>query len=218
MATNQSPFGGRGGGWLAGVLGGETANPAGYEPQRANSAILYIADVAGGSDSYDTLSLSLASFQLPKVQTGESVIPFLNEHRNYAGGTTYDRISVNFHDYVDRGVARILWAWRKLIQDPATGVKGYKSQYAKQGWIELYPPGAVSNTQTSGAASLFSSLVPGSLGAQAVAGAGVVARYDIINMWPSHADFGDINYGSDDHVMISVTFMTDKFIPRDGLV
>lgn len=227
MTTNNAPFGNEGGGWLSGVLGGATASPVGYEPQRMNSALLYIVDNSASSASasaggYQVLTLALAAFSLPKVQTSETIIPFLNEQRKYAGGTVYSNLPVRFHDYVNRGVAKILWDWKFKVHDPRTGRKGFKSDYVKQGWIELYPPGLVTGSGSAllggAAASLLSQSAANAVSAAAQSVNGIVASYDLINLWPSMCDFGDVDMGSDEMVSINAQFSMDKVVPRDGLV
>ncbi len=175
-----------------------------------NSALLYVN--LNGTDG-DALTLALSSFTLPKVQTGETVIPYLNEIRKYAGQTIYDNISATFVDYVDRKVAQVLWAWKLMVHDPRTGTKGFKSQYAKDGWIEVYPPGHVTGV-AGGLIQSFSKTVANATGARAP----TVAKYHLVNMWPSAMDPGDMDMGSDELVRISVQFSIDKAIPGDGLV
>lgn len=197
-------------GWLGGVLGSQSGSPRDYEPQKMNSALLYVN--LGGTTG-DVLTLALSSFTLPKVQTGETVIPYLNEIRKYAGQTIYENISATFVDYVDRKVAQTLWAWKLAVHDPRTGTKGYKSQYAKDGWIEMYPPGHVSGPTGQLIANAFTKVAKAT-GSRTP----LTARYDLINMWPSAMDPGDIDMGADELVRISVQFSIDKAIPQDGLL
>lgn len=195
-------------GWLGGVLGSTEASPRDYEPQKMNSALLYV-----NLDANNYLTLSLASFTLPKVQTGETMIAYLNEVRKYAGHTMYDNISATFVDYVDRRVAKLLWNWKLTVHNPWTGTKGFKSQYAKAGWIEMYPPGHVLGV-VGGVVSTINNAVGRALGNSPA----VVAKYKLVNMWPSAMDPGDIDMGSDEAVRISVQFSIDKALPWEGLL
>lgn len=177
--------------FLAGVLGGPNAAPqAGFEPQRMNSALLRIYGVDFGTGHKDdTLTLSLANFPLPKVQTNINAIAYLNELRKFAGNTMQEDMNVSFHDYVDRGVANILWNWHFAIHNPRTGQKSSKAMYAKNGMLEATAPS--DGTQV-----------------------GQTYTYDIYNVWPAMLDMGDIDYNSDEPVRINVHFAVDKIVPR----
>src|SRR3990172_12748075 len=85
----------------------------GFELQRANNALLYIVNLDGNANNLVTLSL--ASFPLPKVTTNPIEVNFLNEKRKFAGMTTYEDLTVIFNDYVDPETARRLHAWRPLV-------------------------------------------------------------------------------------------------------
>lgn len=170
--------------WLSGVLGGSQVSAAEFEPQRMNSSLLYITGLVNSGD----LTLSLASFPLPKVQTAQSAIPFLNGVRKYAGMTMYEDMGCTFHDYVDKQTLATLWAWKLTVHNPATGRKGFKRDYAKTGRIEVYPPGH---------------------------GTTSMRIYDVYNIWPMVLDAGDVDMGSDEPVRISVQFAIDLVIPRD---
>lgn len=174
--------------FLAGVLGGNAA--AGnrlFEPQRSNNGMLTINGLSDFSpDGTDTLKLALASFPLPKVQTNQSQIQYLNETRKFAGNTTYSDMTVSFHDYVDRLVANTLWKWRYAIHDPRSGLNGLKSQYAKSGVIDLFAPNNDTNYSR---------------------------QYNLMNIWPADVDFGNIDFSSDEPVRITVQFAIDKMMP-----
>jgi len=174
--------------FLAGVLAPPSAA---YEPIRTNNAVLRIniaklaasfGDIA--QSAQELLKLGLAGFSLPKNETAPSMIPYLNEMRKFAGQTTFDDMSVAFHDYVDAKIARIIWKWRYLIHDPSTGLRGLKYTYACPAEIEHFAP-------DGGAARL----------------------YTVENMWPMSLDMGDIEMGADEPCRIQVRFACDKIYP-----
>ena len=155
----------------------------GWEPQRANNALLHFSDLPGD----DELVLALASFPLPKVTNGIVEIGHLNEKRKFAGLPTYDDLSVLYKDYVPKGTAAILHAWRRLVYDPETGKIGLKAQYAKNGYAELFAPNGE-----------------------------YVRQYDLIGCWPSGFDPGDADLAGEDTINITVTLTIDKAIPVGG--
>jgi hypothetical protein len=154
-----------------------------WEPQRVNNAILHFSDLPGDED----LTLALSSFPLPKVTNGIIEVGYVNEKRKFAGLPTFDDLSVIYKDYVDKNTANILLRWRRLVYDPVTGVIGLKSQYAKDGWVELFAP--------NGEHSRF---------------------FDIIGAWPSGYDPGDIDLAGEDTVNITLTLTIDKARPTQG--
>lgn len=185
MAANPSI------GFLEGVLGGSYATPsAAFEPQRMNSAVLRIWGAGLIAQGNDTLTLSIANFPLPKVQTNINAIAYLNEIRKFAGNTMQEDMNVSFHDYVDRKVANALWKWHYLIHDPTSGRKSPKTKYALTGYIQCTGP-----TDD---------------------GVGQTFEYDIYNIWPAALDMGDIDYNSDEPVRINVHFAVDKIVPKEN--
>jgi len=154
-----------------------------WEPQRINNALLHIADLEGDED----LVLALQSFPLPKQTSNIVEIGYVNEKRKFAGVPTFDDLSVIYRDYVDKNVAQMLWRWRKLVYDPQTGRIGLKSQYAKNGWVEMFAPNG-----------------------------DFIRRYEMIGCWPSGMDPGDIDLAGDDAIQITMTLTIDKAFPSDG--
>ncbi len=152
----------------------------GWEPQRVNNAVLHFSDLPGDED----LALALASFPLPKVTNGIIEIGHVNEKRKFAGLPTFDDLSVIYKDYVPKNTSAILQAWRTLVYDPRTGRQGLKSEYAKNGWAELFAPNGE-----------------------------YIRQYDLIGCWPSGFDPGDADLAGEDTINITVTITIDKAIP-----
>lgn len=179
--------------FLSGVLGGTKGGTPALEPQRVNNALLHITDVPGLAD--EELVLALASFPIPKVNNGIIEVPFLNEKRKFAGNPTFDDLSVLFKDYVNKKVADALLQWRHQVYNPHTGAIGLKSVYGKQGHVDMFAPNGEGN---------------------AAAGIEPIRRYDLIGVWPSTYDPGDIDMAGEDALQITVTLTIDKAIPSDG--
>lgn len=168
----------------------------GHEPQRTNNGLLYITPPSAVRDGIDTsllasdeIRLSIQSFPVPKRTMGVVEMGYLNEKRKFAGLPTYDDLSVIFHDYVDVNIAQILWAWSYAVHDPRTGKTGLASQYKARGFFSLYSP-------------------EGSIERQ----------YDVIGIWPSAIDPGEIDHEGEDTVRITMTLSIDKVLLADPFV
>lgn len=110
----------------------------GFEPQRANNALLYIAGLAGNEN--DVITLSLTSFPVPKSNIGIIEVRYLNQIRKFAGTPTYDDLSVVFNDYVDQNTKLVIANWFYLAHNPRNGKTSFASQYKKNGRVVLYAP------------------------------------------------------------------------------
>ena len=172
----------------------------GFEPQRVNNALMYIAGLDGAAASAtpagqasevpreNDLVLSLSTFPIPKRTMGIIEIGYLNEKRKFAGNPTYDDLSVVYKDYVDRKTAKLLWIWNYQVHNPETGKTGLASVYKKNGWVSLFDPSG-----------------------------GTERQYKLIGVWPSAFDPGDIDMTGEDSINITVTLTIDKTIPSNGL-
>lgn len=154
----------------------------GFELQRPNNGLLYIVNLDGNSNNL--ITLSLASFPLPKETSNIIEVPFLNEKRKFAGMVTYDDLTVIFNDYVDQQTARLLYQWRYLVKDPVSGKIGNKAAYAKAGRMVKYGPDGQSDRE-----------------------------YELQGIWPSALDGGEIDFANDgDGLKINMTLSIDKAI------
>ncbi len=158
----------------------------GFEPQRVNNGKLIITGLDGiNSSRDDVLTLSVASFPLPKVSSGIVEVGYLNEKRKFAGNPIYDDLSVSFHDYVDKEVATILYRWRSLVHDPVTGKTGLASVYKKTAYMMIYSP-------------------EGS----------IERKFRLEGVWLQSLDPGEIDMLGEDTVKIQCTLAIDKFYPE----
>ena len=110
----------------------------GFEPQRQNNGLLRIANLAGNEQ--EVITLSLAAFPMPKSNVSIVEVRYLNQTRKFAGIASYDDLSVQFVDYVDRTTSKVLADWFYLSHNPVDGKTAFKSQYAKNGTWTLYDP------------------------------------------------------------------------------
>lgn len=207
MAYNNPALGGDNN-LLAGILG--QVSPSGstlFEPQRVNNGLLTILATSNrvsglANPLFDVdsknITLALAGFSLPKISSGMTQIPYLNQVRKFAGVTQYDNVNVTVHDYVDRAVATSLWKWRLLIDDPTSGIRGVKADYVYNGQIDLFDPSAGNSPSVQNTSATSSQ---------------GVASYAVVNMWPMTVDFGDVDMGGDDNVRIGVVFACDLVYP-----
>lgn len=178
------------------ILNADFMGPTGggYEPQRVNNALLNI--VMGGNNNPnatqgardDDLTLSLDTFPIPKDSNGIIEAGYLNEKRKFAGNPIFDDLSVVYKDFVDRQTAKILRRWRYEVYDPETGKIGLASQYKKKGWVSLFAPNGE-----------------------------FLRSIELIGVWPSAMDPGDIDMAGEDILRITMTLTIDKAIPREGL-
>jgi hypothetical protein len=170
-------------------LSGVLGGPVGgvYEPQRTNGALLYVTNIGAGGID-EVLTLSLKTFALPKVTNNPQMAQYLNEKRKFAGMPEWDDLPITFHDYVDLKTLTTLLAWRNQVYDPRTGKVGLKSQYAKNGFIKCFAPNGDFERQ-----------------------------WDLIGIWPSNLDPGEIDMQGEDFVTITCNFVIDKAIPSTGL-
>lgn len=171
--------------FLSGVLGGAGANSS-YEPQRQDSALLYVTGIGnGGVDNVFTTSLK--SFPLPKLTLAPQQVGYLHEKRNYAGNPEFESFNVAFQDYVDLATMQTLMSWFYQVYDPRTGIKGLKRNYAKPGFVKMFAPDGSYERQ-----------------------------WNIYGMWPSAIDPGEVEMGAEELISIQGTFIIDKAVAADG--
>lgn len=165
-----------------------------FEPQRMNNWTLDISVVPGDEDvGEQNIVLGLQSFQLPTETTQPIEIYYLNERRQYAGRTDYEGGNLTLTDWIDKGTAATINAWRRRVYNPETGAVGLKSQYATEALLNLYPPGYPGTVASSG--------VPQP-----------TKTWRLINIWPMSVTWGDLDMTASEKIMINVQFVYDKAI------
>lgn len=121
------------------------------------------------------------STKRPTISFAEVQIPFLNLTRKLAGKFEFDNINLTLHDPVDADEAGKMLEWIVSIGDPADGTRYPASLYKKDFRLKL------------------------------LSGAGTVLEtWQIVGAWPQSTNFGDLDYSSDEPVMIEVSFSIDR--------
>lgn len=169
-----------------------------FEPQRQSNALLYIIGLntittgagTGTGSKDDILTLSLASFPLPKVTMSPIEQGYLNEKRKFAGRPTFDDLALVFNDTVSSGsgIGALLQKWYYSVYNPETGQLGFAANYKKQGLIKLYGPNGTLDREIQ-----------------------------LVGCFPSALDLGEADMMGEDMVRITMTLTIDKWIPRTGL-
>ena len=101
----------------------------GGTPQGANHWAIEIEGLGGGGA--EVIVLALDSSNAPQETQEELELKYGNETRYYAGGVTFESMSLTVRDFIDMDVVDILEAWRNQAYDPETGNVGYPSEYKK---------------------------------------------------------------------------------------
>jgi hypothetical protein len=159
-----------------------------YEPLRQHSFRMYIVNTGtAGPRNSEQFEISIRDGFTPNRTIEEIEIDVENEKLYYAGKSTYDAGSLVARDYVDAEVCRFIDDWHDAIFNPATGIAGYKTQYAGEAIIQQYAPDG-----------------------------SVVREWRLKNIWPTSIDHGAITHGSAEPVEISVSFRYDRAIKTVG--
>lgn len=167
-----------------------TANKIGaqdgeFELQRANNGLLFLVGLEDLGNVDNVITFGLSTFPVPKVSSGITEVGFLNETRKFPGKPIFDDLSIIVRDYVDKNMAGVLLRWRQLVYQHETGIIGRAADLKKRARIELFSP------QNDG-----------------------LREYELIGVWPSQFDGGEIDMQGDDGVNITFTLTYDKFIPQ----
>jgi hypothetical protein len=97
-------------------------------------------------------------------------------------------MTVVYKDFVNINVAELLYTWYKVVHDATTGQTGFKSNYACNAYVYLYPP---DGTASSG-------------------GTAYVRCYNALGCWPSAFDQGEASMDGEEAVKINMTVQMDK--------
>lgn len=158
----------------------------GFEPQRANNALLYVTGLAGNEN--DVITLSLASFPIPKSSINPVEVMYLNQTRKFAGRPTYEAMTIVFRDYVDTNTKKVLADWFYLAHNPITGKTAFATQYKKNGRAVLFAPDGTGDRE-----------------------------WECQGLWISSFDPGDVDMETDEQLRITCTIEIDKAIYRPSL-
>lgn len=119
----------------------------------------------------------------PKITIGSVEIPFLNTSTFVAGRFTWDSIDVTFKDPIGPSASQALMEWVRLHAESVTGRMGYAAGYKKDVELELLDPVGV-----------------------------VVQKWILQGVFITNADFGTLDYSSEDIAEITITLQPDRCI------
>ena len=121
------------------------------------------------------------STKRPTIGFGTVEVPYLNMTRKFAGKFEFEPIDLVLMDPVDDSAAEKTMDWIRLVGDPATVSKNPAALYKKDFRLKL------------------------------ISGNGIVIEtWQILGAWPQSVDFGDLDYGADDPVQISISLNLDR--------
>lgn len=119
----------------------------------------------------------------PKITIADTEIPFLNTSTWVAGRFVWETMSVTFKDPIGPSAAQALMEWVRLHSESVTGRSGYAAGYKKDVELELLDPTGV-----------------------------VVEKWILQGTKLNDADFGKLDYSSNDIADITVTLRFDRAI------
>jgi len=119
----------------------------------------------------------------PKYTSTEMEIPFLNTSTFVIGRFVWETIGVLFRDPIGPSATQALMEWVRLHSESVTGRQGYAAGYKKDVELEMLDPTGV-----------------------------VVQKWMLQGTQINDADFGTLDYSSNDIADINITFRFDRAI------
>lgn len=124
--------------------------------------------------------LYLSSASRPTISQKETEIPFLNTSTWVVGRYTWDTIQVTLRDPIGPSAAQAVMEWIRLHSESVTGRQGYAVGYKRDIELEMLDPTGV-----------------------------VVEKWVLKNAMCTVANFGELDYSSDDLASIQITIRYD---------
>ena len=116
----------------------------------------------------------------PSLSNGEIALDHINVQRYVKGRSVWNTISVTLYDAIVPSAAQAVMDWVRLHHESATGRDGYKSMYQKQiDLLQLSPLGEV------------------------------IEKWTLKNTFITESNFGSLDWGSEDVVMVELTLRYD---------
>lgn len=125
-------------------------------------------------------SYIVQSAQRPSIEGARKEIDYINTKRYVAGKYSWATMDVVFNDPIVPSGAQKVIEWFRQHHEFSTGVSGYKSDYKRPVTLKLLGPDGT-----------------------------FVERWKLVGAFIQSAQFGDLNYGADDLVNITVTISFD---------
>lgn len=132
-----------------------------------------------------TTKLLVRSASRPSITFNEVRIPHINKWRYEKGKGEYDPLNITLLDYVTPSSAQTVMEWLTFHSEMYTGRDGYPSFYRKTCTLETLGP---TND--------------------------VVERWDYLNCFITSADFGQMDWETDQQVEINLTIRYDDVLLR----
>ena len=123
------------------------------------------------------------SAKRPSIKQPSKEIPFLNTSTYVVGRYTWDEIQVTLNDPIGPSASQAVMEWVRLQSESVTGRQGYAAGYKRDVELEMLDPTGVS-----------------------------VSKWILKNTMCTAADFGDLDYSSDDLATIQLTLRFDYAI------
>ena len=119
----------------------------------------------------------------PTFTTTTQEIPFINSHRYIAGKTKFEQISVTLHDPIAPSGAQQVMEWIRTTFESVSGRAGYADFYKRDCQIKLLDPVGT-----------------------------VVELWDMKGCFIASANFGELDYTSEDPTEVSLTLQFDNCV------
>lgn len=125
----------------------------------------------------------LESASRPNITQKETEIPFLNASTYVVGRYNWETIQVTLRDPIGPSASQAIMEWVRLHSESVTGRQGYAAGYKRDVELEMLDPTGV-----------------------------VVQKWILKNTMLTTANFGDLNYSTDDLANITITLRFDYAI------
>lgn len=128
-------------------------------------------------------SFLIADAARPNITIGEKKIDFINSYRNVAGKLSFGDLTVKLHDPIAPSGAQQVMEWIRTHYESVSGRAGYADFYKRDIQLKMLDP----------------------IGT-------VVELWDIKGAQLKSADFGSLQYGSDEIMMITLGIKFDNCV------
>ena len=119
----------------------------------------------------------------PTISIGDRKIDFINSYRNVAGKLTFSDITVKLHDPIAPSGAQQVMEWIRTHYESVSGRAGYADFYKRDLQLKMLDPVGT-----------------------------VVELWDIKGAFITQANYGSLQYGGDDIMMIDLTLKIDNCV------
>lgn len=122
----------------------------------------------------------LKSTARPTANTEEVEIPWINSTRYLAGKTKWNPLPITMHDPIAPSGAQQMVEWLRLVYDNVSGRAGYADFYKRNLQLKMLDPVGT-----------------------------VIELWDIVGVFPTEINFGDLTYDDGTPVEITCTLRFD---------